>query len=70
MALIGSLSLIRALGLFHIALAYFMLTSPETLGEQNIVLLLGEAMHLVRNCILESILLEDAANTKPSLAPI
>jgi hypothetical protein len=47
MAIIGSLTLVRALALYHMALAYFMFSSPATLGEQNVVLLLGEAMHLV-----------------------
>jgi Increased loss of mitochondrial DNA protein 1 len=47
MAIISSFSLIRGLSIFHITIAYFLLTSPQTLSEQNIVFLLGEAMHLV-----------------------
>ena len=48
MAILSSSSLIKGLSIFHITLAYFLLVSPETISNQNLVFLLGEAMHLVR----------------------
>ncbi|KAG8624044.1 hypothetical protein KVT40_009020 [Elsinoe batatas] len=46
MALISVFTLIRALSLFHIGCAYLLLVSPKTFAEQNMVMLLGDAMQL------------------------
>lgn len=48
MAILSAFSLIRGLAVFHLTVAYFLLTSPPLLVEQSLVLILGEAMHLVR----------------------
>lgn len=47
MAIFSAYAIIRALSLFHLTLAVYMLRDPKTVAEQNIVFLLGEAMHLV-----------------------
>ena len=47
MTLISFPTLIRALSVFHITLAYFFLASPKTVAEQSMVFILGESMHLV-----------------------
>ncbi|KAK5155333.1 hypothetical protein LTR04_005834 [Oleoguttula sp. CCFEE 6159] len=46
MGLVSAFAIIRALSLFHLTLAFFFLTSPSTIAEQNIVFVLGEAMRL------------------------
>ncbi|ORX91588.1 increased loss of mitochondrial DNA protein 1 [Clohesyomyces aquaticus] len=46
MALISAYTIIRALSFFHMALAYFFLTSPKLIADQNVVFLLGESMQL------------------------
>lgn len=48
MAILSAYTLIRALSLFHITLAVFLLRDPRVVAEQNIVFLMGEAMQLVR----------------------
>ncbi len=48
MALISATTIIRTLSLFHLTLAFFFLTSPRTIADQNLVFILGEAMGLVR----------------------
>ena len=48
MALISAFTIIRAISLFHITAAYFFLTAPKMMADQNIVFILGEAMKLVR----------------------
>ena len=48
MAIISAYTIIRALALFHITLAVFVLRNPRMIAEQNIVFLMGEAMQLVR----------------------
>jgi hypothetical protein len=47
MALISAFTVIRTLSVFHITLAFYFLTNPRALADQNIVYLLGEAMELV-----------------------
>lgn len=47
MALISAFTLIRCLAIFHITLAYFLLTDPQMLVDQNLVVLLGQSMRLV-----------------------
>ena len=48
MAILSATSIIRSLALLHLTLAYFFLTSPATIGDQNLVFILGAAMGLVR----------------------
>jgi hypothetical protein len=47
MAVLSALVLIRALSVFHISLAFYFLTAPHLIADQNIVFILGESMHLV-----------------------
>lgn len=47
MALLSAFSLIRAVSLFHITAAFFFLTAPAKIADQNVVFMLGEAMGLV-----------------------
>ncbi|KAA6416323.1 MAG: hypothetical protein FRX48_01043 [Lasallia pustulata] len=46
MAILSAASIIRSLSLLHLTLAYFFLTSPATIGDQNLVFILGAAMGL------------------------
>jgi Increased loss of mitochondrial DNA protein 1 len=48
MAILSAFSLIRGLAILHFTLAYVLMTSPQLLTEQALVMILGEAMHLVR----------------------
>lgn len=48
MALLSSLVIIRALSIAHITIAFFFLTAPKLIAEQNIVVILGASMQLVR----------------------
>lgn len=48
MAILSGFTLIRSLSLFHLALAFFLLTAPHKIADQNLVFILGEAMGLVR----------------------
>lgn len=48
MALITSKTIITSISLFHITIAYFLLTNPRTVEDQILVYILGEAMNLVR----------------------
>lgn len=47
MGLISAFTLIRAVSLFHITAAYFFLTAPKILSDQNVVFILGESMRIV-----------------------
>ena len=47
MAIISAFALIRAISLFHITAAYFFLTAPKIIADQNVVFILGESMRLV-----------------------
>jgi len=47
MAVISGATIITSISLFHITLAFFFLTSPESLADQALVFLFGEAMGLV-----------------------
>jgi hypothetical protein len=44
---ISSYTLIKAVSLAHITAAYLFLYRPTVLAEQNIVVILGESMHVV-----------------------
>ncbi|EME39242.1 hypothetical protein DOTSEDRAFT_75087 [Dothistroma septosporum NZE10] len=46
MAIISAFTLIRAISLFHITAAYFFLTAPKIIADQNVVFILGESMRL------------------------
>jgi hypothetical protein len=50
MALISAFTIIRAISLFHLTAAYFFLTNPRILTDQNIVFILGESIRVV--CIV------------------
>ena len=47
MALISSFTLVRTISLFHLTAAYFFLTAPRMITDQNVVFILGESMRLV-----------------------
>jgi hypothetical protein len=47
MAVISSATIITSISLFHITLAFFFLTSPESIADQTLVFILGEAMGMV-----------------------
>jgi hypothetical protein len=47
MGLIGPYTLIRAISVFHITVAWFFLTAPLRVVDQNVVFVLGESMRLV-----------------------
>ncbi|GAB7333853.1 hypothetical protein MBLNU13_g05977t1 [Cladosporium sp. NU13] len=46
MGLIGPYTLIRAISVFHITVAWFFLTAPRRVVDQNVVFMLGESMRL------------------------
>ncbi|KAK6436696.1 hypothetical protein LTR95_007117 [Oleoguttula sp. CCFEE 5521] len=46
MALLSPYTLIRTISLLHLLAAYFFLTSPARITDQNVVYMLGESMHL------------------------
>ncbi len=47
MGLFSAFTLIRAISLFHITIAYFFLTAPKMVADQNVVYMLGESLRLV-----------------------
>ncbi|KAF2474890.1 uncharacterized protein BDR25DRAFT_340567 [Lindgomyces ingoldianus] len=46
MGVVSAFTIIRALSFFHITLAFFFLTNPKIIADQNVVFLLGESMQL------------------------
>jgi len=54
MGLIGPYTLIRAISVFHITVAWFFLTAPRRVVDQNVVFMLGESMRLVRHAVSPS----------------
>lgn len=48
MALISAKTIITSISLFHITLAYFFLTNPNTVDDQVLVWVMGESMGMVR----------------------
>lgn len=48
MAIISSFAIVRSLCLFHLTLAWYLLSAPRVVAEQNLVLLFGEAMRIVK----------------------
>lgn len=47
MGLLSPYTLIRTVSIFHLSAAYFFLTAPRKLVDQNVVFMLGESMRLV-----------------------
>jgi len=47
MAVISAATIITSLSLFHVTLAFFFLTNPQTIADQTLVFIIGEAMGLV-----------------------
>lgn len=47
MAIISSFAIIRGACLFHLTLAWYLLSAPRVIAEQNLVVLFGEAMRIV-----------------------
>lgn len=69
MALVSAYTIIRALALFHVTLAVFMLRNPRMVAEQNIVFVLGEAMQLVCSidtCVVIMDLWTDFTSRRPA----
>ena len=46
MAILSSATLIQAVSLFQLTLAYYLVKSPSTLTQQNLVIILGAAMDI------------------------
>ncbi|KAM3414937.1 hypothetical protein BST61_g10077 [Cercospora zeina] len=46
MGLFSPYTLIRTVSLFHLTAAYFFLTAPRILADQNVVFILGESMRI------------------------
>ncbi|KAK4229282.1 increased loss of mitochondrial DNA protein 1 [Podospora fimiseda] len=46
MPLISSKTILTSISLFHLTLAFFLLTSPQTISDQAIIYLLGESLGL------------------------
>lgn len=47
MAIISALTIIRSLSVSQLVIAYYLLISPSTISDQNLVFILGAAMDLV-----------------------
>ena len=47
MAIVSSANLLWPLSLFHLTVAYFLLTNPLVIAQQNLVYILGASMDLV-----------------------
>ncbi|KAK4462604.1 increased loss of mitochondrial DNA protein 1 [Cladorrhinum samala] len=54
MPLISTKTILTSLSLFHLTLAFFFLTSPQTIADQAVVYLLGESMGLPHSRSFES----------------
>ena len=50
MALITGVTLIRSISVFHLTIAYYLLTAPYQLADQNLVFIFGESMGVV-SCV-------------------
>jgi len=48
MAIITATILLRTISIFHITVGYYLLFSPSTIADQNLVYILGAAMDIVR----------------------
>lgn len=47
MAVISAFAIIRSLAILHLTMAYYLLTNPRILADQNLVWLLGSSMDMV-----------------------
>ena len=47
MAIVSASTIIRSVSVSQLVIAYYLLTSPSTISEQNLVFILGAAMDLV-----------------------
>lgn len=47
MAFMSATAIIRSLAVVNLILAYYFLTSPDTISDHNLVFILGESMGLV-----------------------
>lgn len=47
MAIFSAFTVIRGISLLHLTAAYLLLTNPRDVAEQNIIVILGEAMQIV-----------------------
>lgn len=54
MPLISTKTILTSLSLFHLTLAFFLLTSPQAIADQAVVYLLGESMGLPHSRSFES----------------
>ena len=70
MGLIGPYTLIRAISVFHITVAWFFLTAPRRVVDQNVVYMLGESMRLVSYAMHHSQLdfTDNRDNKQPHIA--
>lgn len=66
MALISVKTILTSLSLFHITLAFFFFTNPETIADQALVYMLGEAMGMVCAPPTLSFLPSPASSVSPS----
>lgn len=48
MGIFSPYTLIRTVSIFHLSSAWFFLSAPRKLVDQNVVFMLGESMRLVR----------------------
>lgn len=46
MAIISATTLLRAISIFHLTAAYYLLTSPNIIADQNLVFILGASMDI------------------------
>ncbi|KAF2725575.1 hypothetical protein K431DRAFT_317556 [Polychaeton citri CBS 116435] len=46
MQLISSFTIIRAISIAHLTAAYFFLTAPKRVADQNVIFMLGESMRM------------------------
>ena len=47
MAILSATTILRSLSLLHLTTAYYLLTAPSKIADQNLVFILGAAMDLV-----------------------
>lgn len=51
MALISAKTIITSISLFHLTIAFFLLTNPKAIDDQALVYVLGESMGMVRRAL-------------------
>lgn len=70
MALISPFTIIRAVSLFHLTAAYFFLTAPRMLADQNIVYIIGESIRVVRGAHLPVAMYHTDNATQPHVTSL